>query len=93
MYLKAFQIQPADCGFRQEIRLTALLDHLQEAAGEAASRLGASVPQILPLGFTWMLVKYRLRAERIPRSGETLAIRTWHFPHGRVVSSIFRTFV
>ncbi len=86
MYLKAFQIQPADCGFRQEIRLTALLDHLQEAAGEAASRLGASVPQILPLGFTWMLVKYRLRAERIPRSGETLTLRTWHFPHGRLYS-------
>mgnify|MGYP000896121398 CR=1 FL=1 len=86
MYSKELQIQPADCGFRQEIRLTALLEHLQEAAGEAAARLGASVPQILPQGFTWMLVKYRMRADRLPCSGERIALRTWHYPHGRLYS-------
>ncbi len=86
MHLKELTIDPSDCGHGGEVTLTALLDHLQDAANEAASKLGASVPQILPLGFTWMLVKYRLRAERLPRSGETNTLRTWHFPHGRLYS-------
>ena len=86
MHLKELRIDPAECGSRGEISLVPLLDHLQDAANEAATKLGASVPQILPLGFTWMLVKYRLRAERLPRSGETLSLRTWHFPHGRLYS-------
>ncbi len=86
MYEKRLTVNPSACEPRAEMPLTVLLDHLQDAAGEAASQLGASVPQILPLGFTWMLVKYRLRAERLPRPGETLALRTWHFPHGRLYS-------
>lgn len=86
MHLKNLKIDSADCGDREEMSLVTLLDRFQESANEAASKLGASVPQILPLGFTWMLVKYRLRAERLPRPGETLSLRTWHFPHGRLYS-------
>lgn len=86
MHLKDLAIAPSSCDHRGELELTPLLDHLQDAANEAASKLGASVPQILPLGFTWMLVKYRLRVARLPRSGETIALRTWHFPHGRLYS-------
>lgn len=86
MHLKNLKIDSADCGNLGEISPVSLLDYFQDGANEAASKLGASVPQILPLGFTWMLVKYRLRAERMPRFGETLALRTWHFPHGRLYS-------
>lgn len=86
MFFKNLEVGPSDCGPGGEMTLTALLNRLQDAAGEAASKLGASVPQILPLGFTWMLVKYRLRAQRLPRSGETLELRTWHSPHGRLYS-------
>jgi len=86
MHSKELTIAPSSCDRRGEITLAPLLNHLQDAANEAASKLGASVPQILPLGFTWMLVKYRLKAERMPRSGETLSLRTWHFPHGRLYS-------
>ena len=86
MHSMELAIDPTNCDHRRELTLTALANHLQDAANGAASKLGASVPQILPLGFTWMLVKYRLRADRLPRSGETVALRTWHFPHGRLYS-------
>ena len=86
MHVKELRIAPPDCGKGGELGLTPLLEHFQDAANEAAWKLGATVSQILPLGFTWMLVKYRLRVGRMPRAGETLALGTWHYPHGRLYS-------
>jgi len=86
VYFKNILVAPSDCEPGKGMTLAALLNRLQDAAGEAAEELGASVPRLLAEGFTWMLVKYRLRAGRMPLPGEDLRLATWHFPHGRLYS-------
>lgn len=59
------------------MRLSALADWLQEAAGESATRLGFGFDHLMQHNVAWVLTRLALRITRMPRAGETIAVHTW----------------
>jgi medium-chain acyl-[acyl-carrier-protein] hydrolase len=59
----------------------ALLNFLQDAAGEHAGRLGLSVAALGERNMTWVLSRYHVLIHRYPAMGETLRVTTWPSDH------------
>lgn len=82
-----FRVAVYHVGPRGEVRPTALMGFLEQAAGEHAAAWKLSVMDLMPRGLTWVLSRYHLRILRPPRYGERLEVTTW--PSGR--SKMFAT--
>ena len=72
-----FDIHGYDCGYGGPLRAFALVNFLQEAAGENATRLGFGMADLHARGWTWMLSRLDLRVDELPRDGEKVFVRTW----------------
>jgi len=72
-----FGIRGYDCGYGGPLRAFALVNFLQEAAGENADRLGFGMEDLHARGWTWMLSRLDLRADELPRDGDRVLVRTW----------------
>ena len=59
------------------VRPVALLNYLQDAAGDHARRLGVSVADLRQRGLTWVLSRVHMTVERLPHGGETVLVRSW----------------
>ena len=59
------------------LAVPALAGFLAEAAGQHAEALGVGLPDLMPRGFTWVLVRQRLEVLRPPRLGDALEVETW----------------
>lgn len=81
LFQKDYPIRYFELDCNAELRFGALLDFLQDIAGEDAVRRGFGVEQLLPRGLTWMLSRYRVRLERLVGIGDQLTIRTWPSSH------------
>ena len=78
---KEYVVHYFEVDWNAELRFGALLDFLQDTAGEDAVRRGFGVEQLLPRGLTWMLSRYRIRLGSIVALGDRLKIRTWPSIH------------
>ncbi len=81
LYRKEFTVHSYELDFEGRVRLTALLNFLQDAAGDHAARLGWSVTDLMKQKMTWVLSRYHVRVFRYPAWGERIAVTTW--PSGR----------
>jgi medium-chain acyl-[acyl-carrier-protein] hydrolase len=72
-----FDVRGFDCGYGGFLRAFALVNFLQEAAGENATRLGFGMDELRAAGRTWMLSRLDLRVDELPRDGERVRVRTW----------------
>ncbi|MBN2359431.1 MAG: hypothetical protein JXR83_08245 [Deltaproteobacteria bacterium] len=70
--VRAHEVDP---GGRPAIR--ALGYWLQDAAGEHARRLGASIEEMARQGWTWVLTRLRIELRRPVRWGDTVVVETW----------------
>ena len=77
IHTRAFRVHSYEVGPTGEAAPAALLNFLQEAAGEHAADWGLSVPDLLPRGRTWVLSRHRLRIDRYPRLYDEVSVRTW----------------
>jgi acyl-ACP thioesterase len=77
IYEKNFQVRSYEVDARGVLQATALLDYLQEAAGDHARLLGASVRDLMPLGLTWVIARMHLRILGKVRYREEVRVRTW----------------
>lgn len=77
IHQQQFQVRSYEVDSKGYLRLSTLLNYFQEMASQHASRLGASVMDLLPRNLTWMLSRYHLRLAGYPRWGERVLIRTW----------------
>jgi acyl-ACP thioesterase len=80
-YRTEYGIHAYEVDFRGRARLVALMNYLQDAAGEHAGALGFSVTDLVKRNMTWVLSRYHLRIDRYPLLGEKLTVETW--PSGR----------
>jgi acyl-ACP thioesterase len=76
-----FLVHTYEVDFRARALPLTLLNYLQDAAGEHATRLGFSVLEIMKRNLTWFLSRYHIRVRRYPSFGETIAVTTW--PSGK----------
>lgn len=77
LWKETYTIQTFDLDAEQRSSVPALCRYLLDAAGIHADALGFSVPQLNERDLTWMLSRFRLRMERIPRWREELTVETW----------------
>ncbi|MES9996486.1 acyl-ACP thioesterase domain-containing protein [Desulfovibrio aminophilus] len=71
--------------------LPAVLDLLQEAAGNHAAQFRVSPADMLERGTAWVTSRICVRMDRFPDLGETVVVRTW--PHARDQFSTRRDFL
>lgn len=77
IYEKTFQVRSYEVDARGIVRPTALVNYLQEAAGDHSRLLGVSVRQLMPLGLTWVLSRTHLTVLGTAFSREEVRVVTW----------------
>jgi len=73
----AFRIGSLEADANGRARPLTLLEYLNEAASQHAEMLGFSIAQLMKRQMTWLLSRYHIRIERLPRTGETIDVLTW----------------
>lgn len=72
-----FKIRSYEIDARSKIKLSVLLDYLQDAASQHAAHLGVSVVDLFPRNLTWVLSRYHIEIFDYPSWGQTIQINTW----------------
>jgi medium-chain acyl-[acyl-carrier-protein] hydrolase len=81
IYRKEYTVHAFETDARGLARPVALLNFLQDSAGDHAGRLGLSVVDLSKRRMTWVLSRYNVRFHRYPALGERLEVTTW--PSGK----------
>jgi acyl-ACP thioesterase len=77
VHRETFRVRASEVGPGGVMRLPALLDLFQEAAGNSATSLGWGSDVLLAQGRTWILSRHHLRLHALPAWREDLAVETW----------------
>lgn len=83
-YTQTFRIGASLTDVTAHLRPGALLEIMQEVAGDHAASLGAGREELLALNIAWVLTRVEVRMSRYPRFGETLTVETFPMPNRRV---------
>lgn len=70
--VRAYEVGPGDLASP-----LAVVDYLQEAAGEHARALGVEQFDIGPTGGAWVLARLAVQFDRLPRWRESVTVETW----------------
>lgn len=62
----------------QLLKPTAMLDWMQEIAGQDATRLGFGYDQLMSLNTAWVLSRTHVRFHQYPKWRDTVNLLTWH---------------
>ena len=72
----------ADCFGR--CKPSSLLRFAQDAAGEHCTLLGTDWDSMATRRYFWAVIRQRMEITRLPKSGETVTVKTWPMPTTRV---------
>jgi medium-chain acyl-[acyl-carrier-protein] hydrolase len=94
VYRQKLTIMPSEVGCTGEIKMRALLNRLQDAAGLAVEHSEGSTGKLMKRGYAWVLLRYELKVEkRMPGIDETVLLETRHTPgDGFYTLRVFRVF-
>ena len=81
IYRKEYTVHTYETDARGLARPVALLNFLQDSAGDHAGRLGLSVVDLFKRNMTWVLSRYHVLIHRYPALGARLEVMTW--PSGK----------
>ena len=76
-YTLGIQARYGEAGTDGKIRLGALANWFQEAAGHNASALGFGDERLFAEGKAWILTRMAFRIKDLPSPGDKVNIRTW----------------
>lgn len=79
-YTETFALRSLACDMRGHWKPGAILETMQETAGDHCVRLGIGRPVMDGLGIAWVLSRTRVQMKRLPRLGETISASTWPLP-------------
>ena len=77
VYEKDAKISFYDLDARGDVKLTALLKHINLAAGANAEDIGAGLDVTVPLGIAFVIQRFAVRIFKWPVYCQTVSIRTW----------------
>jgi len=78
LHRETFRVRASEIGPGGGMRLPALLDLFQEAAGNSATALGWGSDRLLAEGRTWVLSRFHLRLSGLPAWREEIAVENAH---------------
>ena len=79
-YTDTFELRSLACDMQGRWKPGAILETMQEIAGDHCARLGLPRPVMDGLGIAWVLSRVRVQLKRQPRMGETISASTWPLP-------------
>ena len=71
------RINPIECDFKREWKPTAIFQHLTEAAGIHAEKLGVGFDFMYAQNLYWVHSRMKIKFLRLPHAGDTVLVRTW----------------
>jgi acyl-ACP thioesterase len=77
VWKESFRVRASEIGQDARLRLPALFDLFQEAAGNNAAALGWGSDVLLARGQTWILSRLALRLHALPAWREDITVETW----------------
>ena len=77
VYKRDAQINFYDLDWRGDVKLTALLKHINLAAGANAETIGVSMEVTFSMGLAFVLQRFAVRVFKWPTYRQTVTIRTW----------------
>ena len=80
----AFTLSPVHVDRFGNAKPSALLLFCQEAAAGHCAQLGLDWDTLMEKNLFWALIRTRMEITRLPRTGETLTVKTWPMPTTRV---------
>ncbi len=83
VYQKIFSVPASATDRWDRLKLSSILDYMQEAAGDHSTLLGAGRQALAEKGLFWAVLRHRIQITRLPKSGETLTVETWPMPTTR----------
>jgi len=81
-----FKIKTYDCGVNGKIKISNLMQYLQEIAANHAEALGFGFKALNQLKGYWALSNIRIEIEKLPEWNERVIIRTWPSGHSRLLA-------
>jgi len=79
-YTETFALRAPMCDMSGQWRPGAVLESMQETAGDHCVRLGIGRPVMDSLGIAWVLSRSRVVLNRAPRMNEVISVETWPLP-------------
>ena len=83
-YRTQFQVKDEYLDEQFQLKTSALLYFVQEAAGQHAALLGTDWGTLQSKNLFWAIIRHRVRITRLPMAGETVTLETWPMPTTRV---------
>ena len=79
-HTETFALRSLACDMAGTWRPGAILETMQEVAGDHCANLGIGRPVMDGLGIAWVLSRTRVAMKRLPRLGESITAETWPLP-------------
>ena len=83
VFKKNFHIPASGADRFDRLRLSQILDYLQEVAGDHSALLGTSRDILKEKQLFWAVLRHRVQITRLPRAGEDITVETWPMPTTR----------
>ena len=80
-FLLPLTVRIYECNNNGTLKLSSLLNYMQEIAALHTVDLKITIPDLLPRGLTWMLSRYHIVIDRYPRFREHVNMSTWVAAH------------
>ncbi len=83
LYVKEFEISPVAVDRFGRLKLSRLLEFVQNAAGDHSDLLGTGQDMLTLRGLFWAVIRHRVQITRLPLAGEKIRLETWPLPTTR----------
>jgi medium-chain acyl-[acyl-carrier-protein] hydrolase len=74
----SFLVRATDADWQDQLNPAALFSMIQEAAYRNAEALGMGASRLDQEGLCWILMRFSIRLDHLPRWNDTVTIDTWH---------------
>ena len=83
MFKKVFHIPASAVDRFGRLKMSTILDYLQEVAGDHCTELAATRADLLKKDLFWAVIRHRVVITRLPGAGEDITLTTWPMPTTR----------
>lgn len=83
VYQKTFHIPASAAEAADRLKLSHILDYLQDVAGDHSAMLGTDRQTLQEKNLFWAVIRHRVQISRLPRAGEDITVETWPMPTTR----------
>ncbi len=81
IFIKDQVIRFSETDNNGHFKVVSMFDCFQDVGSEHAALMKISGRDLMEQNYTWVMLKYNVRIERLPVWREAVTVKTWRFPH------------